>query len=98
MQYDSDRLNTLSNAEYWMNSAVRNRRYISPALSYFEKCIVKRSVFEFRMFDYRLYFNYIPDERKFFYKYLSNGWKYNVFCFHSVDVNYSRFYTNLMTV
>lgn len=49
-----------------MNSAVRNRRYISPALSYFEKCIVKRSVCEFRMFDYRLYFNYIPDERKFF--------------------------------
>lgn len=44
MQYDSDRLNTLSNAEYWMNSAVRNRRYISPALSYFEKCIVMTSV------------------------------------------------------
>lgn len=66
MKYDSDGWNTLSNAEYWLNSAVRNRRYISPALSYFEKCIVKRSVFEFRMFDYRLYFNYIPDERKFF--------------------------------
>lgn len=34
----------------------------------------------------------------FFYKYLLNGWKYNVFCFYSVDVNYSRFYINLMIV
>lgn len=66
MKCDSDRLNVLSNVEYWMNFVVRNCCYIFFVLLYFEKCIVKRFVCEFRMFDYCLYFNYILDERKFF--------------------------------